>query len=625
MAISITVGPSLGSITSGNNSFTVTLTGTTSGRSVVVGIAWQSAFGSVTSVDCGGQAMTLQGSAQATSSFSKLQFATLNALTSGGDKTITITMSNNASANNQASAYAVELSGTDTTDVFDAVNGSAATSSSPSTSVTTGSTGNAIFALAVADTTSSGDFGAGSGYTLISMTDSSNRQFQGEYDLDAGTAGSKTVDFTLGGSQSWAVVGLSVNVEPASFTRTPTTGTIVLAGVQPSVGLSVSVTPSVGAIGLAGAAAFVSSTLSPTIAPTVGVVALAGASASVTTSATNDGAVSLLAHTLSAQVESDEIVLAATLPAHSASGTISSEGIATAAITLLAHSIEAGGNHGLDATLPAHSISATAVNGTVASAGLALLAHTIVADASVTNVITATPRLLTHALSASGIPENVATLTRTLAAHTISADLLAGNTSSASIELLVHTLNVLAFPESVATADIRLASHYLDAYATPSIAETFRSWVMNTRNGAVSEYTNFQFNSIVKFGSVYLAAGPSGVVVLGGDTDAGEEIDARARTGQLNYGSSFLKRIPRLYVSHSADGDLVFRTITQEGGTRSYLLQVNGIVGEQQRRVPVGIGPKSVRWQFELANRAGSDFSLSSILVYPKTLGRRIQ
>jgi hypothetical protein len=148
---------------------------------------------------------------------------------------------------------------------------------------------------------------------------------------------------------------------------------------------------------------------------------------------------------------------------------------------------------------------------------------------------------------------------------------------------------------------------------------------MNVRTGSLVEYKNFKFNSIVKFGNVYLGAGPNGLFVLGGDTDNGAQIDSLLRTGLDGFGDSFLKRVPRIYWQGNQEGDLWFSTITTEDGKRTYALTDNGIRGEQQRRIPVGRGPKAVRWQFEITNRDGAKFGVSRVLVFPQSLRRRIQ
>jgi hypothetical protein len=625
VAIAVTVGPVTGGITSGNNSFTLTLTGTTAGRSIVVGVAWQSAFSTVSTVSCSGESnLTLHGSPTQTANLSKLQFASLGNNTGGGDKTITITMSGTASANNQASAYAVELSGTNSASVFDTTNGSTGTSSSPSTSVTTGAEGNAIFALAVADSTGSGDFTAGSGYTLISMTDSSNRQFQGQYDVDAGAAGSKTVDFGLGGSQTWAVLAGSFSIAATSFAITPTTGSLTVAGLAPTVGGSSTITPSVGSISASGIAPTVSTSMSPVLVPVVASLSMTGYEPS--TVGTNSGTVEadLLLHTISADGASGPIgaieLLTHTITATGFTGTVG-----TLEQALPSYELTAGGNHTADISLLGHTLSADGFTGVLGSLDDSLIVHLLSASGVAPDLAVAENDLLYHTSSATGVTGTVGALEATLAAHTLEATAFAGSVGTGANTLLAHTLTTVALASITGEASITLLGHQAESSGIQTLAEAYRTWVLNLRNNALTEYDNFEFNSFALFNGVYLAAGPGGIVELGTqDLDDTAEIDARVRTGSVDYGSSYMKRVPRLYVAGELPGDLHFRSITSEDGERTYILHSNGMAGDQQRRVPIGKGPKSLHWQFELENIAGGDFRLSRVMPYPQELRRRI-
>jgi hypothetical protein len=167
--------------------------------------------------------------------------------------------------------------------------------------------------------------------------------------------------------------------------------------------------------------------------------------------------------------------------------------------------------------------------------------------------------------------------------------------------------------------------YQLSARMTQAVTAAFRAWALNLRTRALTEYTNFSFNSFASYAGKVYAAGPTGVFEVGAqDTDAGTAIDASARTGKHHFGTTLGKRVPRIYLGHHAAGDLEFRTMTGEGGTRAYLLPWNNVTDLQQRRVPVGRGPKSVYWQFEVANRGGVDFDLDNIQAYPENSKRRV-
>ena len=636
MAITLAVGPNANSIVSGSNTFAITLLGVTAGQSIVVGIAFQSAFSSVTSVACSGESNLTLDTATATTNSSRVQFAYLGDVTASGNKTITITMSHTASANYQAAAFAAALSGTNTASLLDVSGGSTATSSSPSTSIATTNSGAAIFAVAVADSTSSGDFTAGSGFTLIALTESSNRQFNGEYDIDAGAAGSKTVDFGIGGSQTWAVRAAAFNaaVPPsgdAAFTLPSLTAqaesgeTLGTANVQPPMfeafgedathfDIPLFTTSSAGLTGEDGVSG---STTLPIF--TMDAAGTPGESAVfdlplftleadgiTTVSATLDrGLLPLLF-----EVEATGIA----------------EGLGTAAIELPQFTTSAGDEASADFELPTFELQGTGVGGAVAEAAVALPLANVTAAGDVVNIITAEFSLPAFSVTAAAVDASVGVADLELRIVTLSASGETGTAGTAAISIPAFTPAAGGTTPSFGTASVGLPQLLVDAIGGPTFASTWRTWVLNLHTRALTEYTGFQFNSYARFAGYTLAASDGGVFKL--DTtrnDAGTNIDAIVRTGQLDYDVSWLKRVPRLYIDYSTDGDVDVSTITSESGRRRYLLPHNSVTGIQQRRVPVGKGPKSRHWQFEIANRNGSDFSINSFIAYPVVLGRRSQ
>jgi hypothetical protein len=332
-------------------------------------------------------------------------------------------------------------------------------------------------------------------------------------------------------------------------------------------------------------------------------------------------------HTLSATGINDEIGTAdISLLLHTSDAAGESGLTGSASITLLLHELEAGGNHGAEIDLLLHTIDAEGVAGGVGTADIALLAHTLSASSAAENFGVANIQLLTHIVDATGLVNAFGVLDAELALHTLDATGYSGNIGTADITLLVYDLSTVAFQPSTGTAELTLFVHSLESAGFASIAENYRGWVLNTRTNGLTEYAGFAFNSFAVLDGVYLAAGPTGIHVIGTqDLDGAAEINGRVRTGSTGFGSSFLKRVPRLYVTGEFADDTYFRTITEHDGERTYLLSANGLTGDQQRRVPVGKGPKSVKWQFEVENADGGDFRVSNMLVYPQELRRRIQ
>ena len=544
MAISLGVGPSVvGVVGAGTGASTVvfTLTGTTAGRSLVVGVCWASPA-TISSITCNGESnLTVHGSPVNHASIGIYsQIASLANITTGGTKTITVTFSSTPS---YRSGYAVELIGGDTSNWFGAVSSGTGTSANPSIAHTTAA--NAAFIASIMTNVSPPT--AGSNYTFVPL--GTTYQF-GEYDLDAGAAGAKTVDYTNATSDAWAIAAASFNaLGPGARFALPI---VTLEGVGQVAGAQFNL---------------------PVL----------------TVFAANSGAkFNLPVLTLSAAA--DEIFY----------GTAS---FGLPALTLSA-AARIEGNGISSFPLPFTTLSATGLTGGAASAefNLPVLSIEIVA--------------YQHGLGNAAFD---------LPVLRFSASGETGGVGTAAFDLPALTLVMAAVQSITGTAAFNLPLVFLDAQGAFTLGETYRTWILNTRKLGLTEYSNFNFNSFALFNGQYLACGPAGVVVLGTQAlDGATEITGRFRTGKPNFDSAWVKRVPRLYMDFSCSGDMLFRTLVSETGTRTYKLVSNKITTLQQRRVPIGKGPKSVHWQFEGENVLGSDFTVSNIMAYPTALRRRV-
>lgn len=277
-------------------------------------------------------------------------------------------------------------------------------------------------------------------------------------------------------------------------------------------------------------------------------------------------------------------------------------------------------------TAPAPTLSASMISGAVIRAALTAPRPTLTASALNETVISAALRAPPPTLVA--VARNPAIISAALTAPTarLVATLRRGNLASAALVAPAPTLVVVGHPASTMSAALIAPAPYLVATLSAPVTAAYATYVLNTRKLAISSYDGFTFNSYATFNGVVLGANSSGVVVLGTqDKDNATNIDAVARTGAESFGSSLHKRVPRIYTSGTFAGDMLFRTITAEGGTRTYALPYNNATGLVQRRVGVGKGPKSRFFQFEIANVNGADFSINDVLVLPTALRRRVQ
>lgn len=283
------------------------------------------------------------------------------------------------------------------------------------------------------------------------------------------------------------------------------------------------------------------------------------------------------------------------------------------------------GAHGIRATAPAPTLSATAP--APARATIVLLAPppSLTAGGTPGEILSLALRAPTARLSAAGTSGKFIRAVLAAPAPRLSAAGKSGNILRASLLAPAPTLIVVGRPAVVLTTALVAPAPRLSASMSAPVAAAYRTWVLNMRKGALTEYNTFPFNSFAQFNGQTLACGPAGLVILGDqDVDGAAKITARWRTGKESFQSSMHKRVPRIYTSGEFTGDMLFRTIT-EGGTRTYAMPYNNLDLLQQRRVPVGKGPRSRFWQFEGENVNGADFSVNDVMVYPITLRRRVQ
>lgn len=198
-----------------------------------------------------------------------------------------------------------------------------------------------------------------------------------------------------------------------------------------------------------------------------------------------------------------------------------------------------------------------------------------------------------------------------------------GNTS-------VRTLTLVA-SDTFAVDDSQSINQILQALIEESFSfvggldlngDQYVAYAVNSKTSAATEYTNYNFNSM----SGDLAANSTGIYSLTGDDDDGVNINASFKTGLMDFGNSFMKQIPYAYLGMSSDGRMILKVISVNNGNKKErwyeMRQTNAASGNT--RLKFGKGVKASYWQFELANKNGSDFEFERIEFTPLVLKRRV-
>lgn len=129
--------------------------------------------------------------------------------------------------------------------------------------------------------------------------------------------------------------------------------------------------------------------------------------------------------------------------------------------------------------------------------------------------------------------------------------------------------------------------------------------VVNTLNGAVSEYTGFGFQSITPTH----AGSATGLFELGGDLDVGAIIAASAVTGKTLMGGSQKKLLDTIFFSLKGSG---ISTATVYGEADTYPYEF-GVQAAGESRAKPGRGIRENYMAFGYSNTDGAAFQLDRI------------
>ena len=134
--------------------------------------------------------------------------------------------------------------------------------------------------------------------------------------------------------------------------------------------------------------------------------------------------------------------------------------------------------------------------------------------------------------------------------------------------------------------------------------------------GATTQFTNYPFNSMVKFGNTYLGASSEGIYLLDGSDDDGSEIEAYFEPITTDFGADNPKRMRFIYLGYEAQGDLELTLKADDKDTETITCEAESTkTGQQRRRVPATRELQGRYWNIQVKNMDGCDFAVDSIDV----------
>lgn len=155
-------------------------------------------------------------------------------------------------------------------------------------------------------------------------------------------------------------------------------------------------------------------------------------------------------------------------------------------------------------------------------------------------------------------------------------------------------------------------------YVSPSGAVT--TWAMNTSTAAVTEYSNYAFNSFAQRENICVGASDNGLYELVGDSDDGADIVATIKSGFMQFAGAKFGLLKRIYMAQRGTGDYLLKVLT--GDDKEYIYSVSP-GSMTTARVHLGKGLRARYFAFELVS-TGQDFDLESLEFVPLPAQRRV-
>ncbi len=195
---------------------------------------------------------------------------------------------------------------------------------------------------------------------------------------------------------------------------------------------------------------------------------------------------------------------------------------------------------------------------------------------------------------------------------------LTGTVSSLVAVELTDTVIINVLTQSLATIAATETSDTAWFYSV-QIPKTYvrKSIVMHLFNHAVSEYVNFNFNSLAFFKGFLIGTNEDGLFILGGKDDLGQPIQADVRTGIHDLGKDGIIAFPKeAWLVYRTDGQLELDVeVEEDGSPYPYIFERTHSNRITEVRETLGKGLTDRFYTFTLKNLSGSDFDLESLRI----------
>jgi len=136
---------------------------------------------------------------------------------------------------------------------------------------------------------------------------------------------------------------------------------------------------------------------------------------------------------------------------------------------------------------------------------------------------------------------------------------------------------------------------------------------------ATTQYLNFNYNSMVRFGDQFLCASSDGLFKIEGDSDNGSKIISYFEPITTDFGISNEKKLRCFYISYKASGNLTLTVSTELGFSETITIPAS-TAGQKARKETVSRSVRGRYFTFQIKSE-GVDFSIDEIKVLPIIIG----
>ena len=154
----------------------------------------------------------------------------------------------------------------------------------------------------------------------------------------------------------------------------------------------------------------------------------------------------------------------------------------------------------------------------------------------------------------------------------------------------------------------------------PSVGGSVTTWALNTKTGALTEYSDYAFNSFARLDGKHIAASSEGLYELTGDTDDGQDIVAEMESALVQMAGSRFTSFRAAYLAVRGGGQFVLRLETGDGKTYNYAVTADDMA---TTKINLGKGLRARYFSFTLIS-SGQDFDLEALEFVPIAAQRRV-